>query len=121
MRESTPGETMKVIRIVLLIANGGLLLIMVAGLLLVARSRNFIQAIPIAVWSFILAGNVAYIWRCPHGHKRRVRSPVIRQILDNRPGCGRVAGVLPMSAVEEPATTPFRESLAMGGLRRTLI
>jgi len=56
---------MKIIRIVLLVANGGWLLILAVGLLLADMNWSLLQAIPVVVFSLIMAGNVAYIWRVP--------------------------------------------------------
>ena len=56
---------MKIIRIVLLIANGGWLLILAAGLVLADMKWSLPMAIPLVVFSLIMAGNFAYIWRFP--------------------------------------------------------
>jgi len=56
---------MKIIRIVLLVANGGWLLILAVGLLLADMNWSLLQAIPVVVFSLIMAGNVAYMWRVP--------------------------------------------------------
>lgn len=56
---------MKIIRIVLLIANGGWLLILAAGLVLADMKLSLSAAVPLVVFSFIMTGNFAYIWRFP--------------------------------------------------------
>jgi len=56
---------MKIIRIVLVVANGGWLLILLVGLVLAEMKWSLLQAIPVVVFSLIMAGNVAYIWRFP--------------------------------------------------------
>jgi len=59
------GRSMKIIRIVLVVANGGWLLILLVGLVLAEMKWSLLQAIPVVVFSLIMAGNVAYIWRFP--------------------------------------------------------
>ena len=56
---------MKIIRIVLLVANGGWLLVLVAGLAVANMKWSFPAVIPLVMFSLIIAGNVAYIWRVP--------------------------------------------------------
>jgi uncharacterized membrane protein (DUF485 family) len=56
---------MRTIRIVLLIANGGWLLILVVGVVLADIKWSVPIAILLVVFSFIMAGNFAYIWRFP--------------------------------------------------------
>jgi hypothetical protein len=56
---------MRAIRIVLLIANGGWLLILAVALLLAKINWSLSQAVPVVVFSLIMAGNFAYIWRFP--------------------------------------------------------
>ena len=60
---------MRTIQIVLLIANGGWLLILVVGVLLTDIKWSVPMAIPLVVFSFIMAGNFAYIWRFPPRNK----------------------------------------------------
>jgi len=57
------GEVMKIIRIVLLVANGGWLLILAVALLLAEIKWSLLEAIPVVVFSLMMVGNVAYIWR----------------------------------------------------------
>ena len=57
------GEVMKIIRIVLLVANGGRLLILAVALLLAEIKWSLLEAIPVVVFSLMMVGNVAYIWR----------------------------------------------------------
>jgi len=54
---------MKIIRIVLLVANGGWLLILAVALLLAEIKWSLLEAIPVVVFSLMMVGNVAYIWR----------------------------------------------------------
>ena len=56
---------MRIIRIVLLIANRGWLLILIVALLLAEMRWSLLEAIPVVMFSLIMAGNVAYIWRFP--------------------------------------------------------
>jgi len=56
---------MRTIRIVLLIANGGWLLILVVAVLLAEIKWSVPMAIPLVVFSLIMAGNFAYISRSP--------------------------------------------------------
>jgi hypothetical protein len=69
-------------RIVLLMANGAWLLILVVGLLLANIQWSFPMAIPLVLFSTIMAGNFFYIWRFPpqvHNEKgptHRVREPL---------------------------------------------
>ena len=56
---------MKIIRIVLLVANGGWLLILATALVLADMKWSLLAAIPVVVLSLILAGNFAYVWRFP--------------------------------------------------------
>ena len=70
---------MRAMRIVLLIANGGWLLAFVAALFVVATEGlqggpnwSLLFAIPVVAFTFLLAGNVAYIWRSrPHAHNEK--------------------------------------------------
>jgi hypothetical protein len=55
------GEAMKIIRFVLLVANGGWLLILAVALLRAEIKWSLLEAIPV----LMMAGNVAYIWRFP--------------------------------------------------------
>jgi len=59
------GEVMKIIRIVLLVANGGWVLILAVALLLAEMKWSLVEAIPVVLFSLMMAGNVAYIWRFP--------------------------------------------------------
>jgi hypothetical protein len=52
---------MKIIRFVLLVANGGWLLILAVALLRAEIKWSLLEAIPV----LMMAGNVAYIWRFP--------------------------------------------------------
>jgi len=66
---------MRAMRIVLLIANGGWLLILVVGLLLANINWSLPMAIPLVVFSFIMAGNFFYIWRFPpHARNKKEAS-----------------------------------------------
>ena len=56
---------MKIIRIVLLVANGGWLLILATALVLADMKWSLLAAIPVVVLSLILAGNFVYVWRFP--------------------------------------------------------
>jgi hypothetical protein len=56
---------MRSIQIVLLIANGAWLLILVVAVLLADMKWSVPMAIPLVVFSFIMAGNFAYILRFP--------------------------------------------------------
>ena len=56
---------MKIIRIVLLIANGGWLFILATALVLADIKWSLLAASPAVVLSLILAGNLAYVWRFP--------------------------------------------------------
>jgi hypothetical protein len=76
IRERKPMETMKIIRIVLLINGGWLLGLVVA--VLVTEMKWSLAAIPVGVFSFILAGDVAYIWRC----RPRTKHASDRQLVD---------------------------------------
>jgi hypothetical protein len=60
MRECGSGETMKIIRIVLLIANGVYLVLSVVGVVAFLRAADvlsLLSAIPLVVFIFLLAGN----------------------------------------------------------------
>jgi len=56
---------MRAIRIVLLIVDGGWLLILAVAVLLADIKWSVSVAIPLVVFSFIMAGNFAYIWLFP--------------------------------------------------------
>ena len=68
-------EIMRTIRIVLLIANGGWLLILVVAILLAEIKWSVPVAIPLVVFSLIMAGNFAYIWRFPPRKFEALKSP----------------------------------------------
>ena len=57
------GEVMKIIRIVLLVANGGWLLILAVALLLAEIKWSLLETLPVVVFSLMMVGNDAYIWR----------------------------------------------------------
>jgi hypothetical protein len=72
---------MKVIRVVLLIANLSYLLLLgaaVVALLQAGADLSLFRAIPFAMLGFVLVGNVAYIWRCPP----RTKHASDRQLVD---------------------------------------
>ena len=56
---------MRIMRILLLIANGGWVLILVVAILLAHIEWSLSVAIPLVVFSSIMVGNFAYIWRFP--------------------------------------------------------
>ena len=67
MRERRLGETMKIIRIVLLIADGLYLLVVVDGIVAFLQRgdvMSLLLAIPLAVFGSVSAGNISYILRC---------------------------------------------------------
>jgi hypothetical protein len=72
---------MKIIRIVLLIANGLYLVLSVVGVVAFLRAADvlsLLSAIPLVVFIFLLAGNFAYILRCPP----RTKHASDRQLVD---------------------------------------
>jgi hypothetical protein len=70
-RQPSRGD-MKIIRVVQLIANGGYLLFLgasVVALLQEGVELSLLRAIPFVAFGFVLAGNVAYVWRVPSRKK----------------------------------------------------
>jgi hypothetical protein len=81
MRERRQGETMKIIRMVLLITNGIYLLTSVVGVVALLRAGVELplpRTVGVFGFSFLLAGNVAYIWWYPP----RTKHPSDRQLID---------------------------------------